>query len=110
MTNHPLTDQHQSAQETFSVLDLATERCLDLIKQKITDVVVTDLTLQLEKEIRSATEKLLADLTIEQLFERDLMPYSHRLQHIIRWERNKESTKRRVEYKSEVVDVTEEDN
>ena len=55
MTNHPLTDQHQSAQETFSVLDLATERCLDLIKQKITDVVVTDLTLQLEKEIRSET-------------------------------------------------------
>ena len=105
-----MTDQHQSAQETFSVLDLATERCLDLIKQKITDVVVTDLTLLVEREIRSETEKLLADLTIEQFFKQDLMSYNHRLEHIIRWEMNKESTKRRVEYKSEVVDVTEEDN
>ena len=105
-----MTDQRRSAQETFSVLDLATERCLDLIKQKITDVVVTDLTLQLEKEIRSETEKLLADMTIELFFEQDLMSFSHRLEHIIRWERNKKSTKRRVEYNSKVVDVTEEDN
>lgn len=93
-------------QKAINILDAATSYIHSTVKDKITEIVVKELTKEAEDIIRYEVEKLLKDFFIESETTRDLLYNSWNLEHFIYWCKNKETTKKRVVYKSEVVEDT----
>ena len=93
-----------SEQTTLNILDAATSYVHATIKDKITDVVVKELTKEAESLIRLEVEELLKDFFIECKQTKDILSNSLIFEHFIYWCKNKETVKKRVLYKSEAVE------
>ena len=99
-----IEDFRAEEQRTLNILDAATSYIHSTIKEKITEIVVTELTKEAEDIIRYEVEKLLGDFFVESERTQDILRDSWKLEHFIYWCKNKETTKKRVVYKSEVVE------
>ena len=101
-----IEDYRNPEQTTINILDAATSYIHSTVKEKITEIVVNELTKDAENIIRYEVEKLLKDFFIESEQTQDILCNSWNFEHFIYWCKNKETTKKRVVYKSEVVDDT----
>ena len=93
-------------QTTINILDAATSYIHSTVKDKITEIVVKELTKEAECIIRYEVEKLLKDFFIESEQTQDFVSNAWKFEHFIYWCKNKETIKKRVVYKSEVVEDT----
>ena len=99
-----IPDYQNPEQTTLNILDAATSHIHRTVKDKITDLVVEELTENAESIIRYEVEKLLKDFFIETEKTQDIVNDAWRFEHFIYWCKNKETIKKRVVYKSEVVE------
>ena len=108
MYNDFIRNKHLMIEEqtTINILDAATSHIHRTVKDKIEDLVVKELTKEAECIIRYEVEKLLKDLFIECESTKDIVSSAWRFEHFIYWCKNKETIKKRVVYKSEVVEDT----
>ena len=99
-----IEDYQNPEQTTINILDAATSYIHTTVKDKITDLVVEELTKEAESLIRVEVENLLKDFFIESEKTQEIMYNAWRFEHFIYWCKNKETVKKRVVYKSEVVE------
>ena len=99
-----IEDYQNPEQTTINILDAATSYIHLKVKEKITDLVVEELTKEAESLIRFEVEKLLKDFFIENERTQDVLNDCWKFEHFIYWCKNKETIKKRVVYKSEVVE------
>ena len=98
---------HMTSEPLLDILDAATSHVNTQVKDKILEVVVRQLTEEAEARIRSEVENLLKDLVINCQSFHDIADRGYNISHYIYWSENKKSVKKRVLYKTEIVDCDE---